>query len=411
MKLRLMIIPNKLDRKGETAINFEAQDTIKGKRAFWRFKTGYKVQPKLWNVKKEEVSSKHPDADDINLRIQERRYDLLKIITDTPDLTIPEFKQILQQQKDKTEDIKAAKVKDFFDYYEEYTLHKEAMNVRNSSHMYSLKGRVEEYLKEKKIRLLLVQHINEEFYTDFFKWLIAQEFSINTIRKKLEYIKIFLAYLKKKGLPVPDDFRDWDLPSTKEKKIITFTKEELKTLYNFQPPTKKLQNVKDLLLFGCSTGLRYSDVIKVSRNNVVDGKVDFTAQKTSQLVAVPLNNISSEILQKHGNDLRKIKISNQKFNDYVKDLCKAAEINTQIEIIKYEGLKVIPVSHEKWEVVSSHIGRRTFITLALEADIPAEVVMKYTGHVTYKSFKKYVDITDKRKREQMEKFNDYLNFV
>jgi site-specific recombinase XerD len=407
MKFRLMIT-SKLDRKGETPITFEVQDTIKGKRAFWRFATGYKVAPKLWNVKKEEVSAKHPKADDINLKVQEQRYDLLKIITDTPDLTIPELKQILHTQKDKKENIKAAKVKDFFDYYEEYILHKEAINVKSSSHMYSLKGRVEEYLKEKKIKLFLIQHINEEFFTDFFKWLLVQKFSINTIRKKLEYIKIFLAYLKKKGLPVPDDFREWDLPSTKEKKIITLTKEELKTLYNFQPPTKKMEKVKDLLLFGCSTGLRYSDVIKVSPHNIVDGKVDFTAQKTSQLVAVPLNNISSEILRKHDNDLRKIKISNQKYNDYMKDLCKVAEINSKVTVNKYEGLKVNVMDHEKWEVVSSHIGRRTFITLALEADIPAEVVMKYTGHVTYKSFKKYVDITDKRKKEQMEKFNDYL---
>jgi integrase len=79
-------------------------------------------------------------------------------------------------------------------------------------------------------------------------------------------------------------------------------------------------------------------------------------------------------------------ISNQKLNEYVKELCKLAEITESTEIIRYRGATRIAKIYPKYELISAHTGRKTFVTISLEMGIPAEVVMKVTGHSDYKSF-------------------------
>ena len=96
-------------------------------------------------------------------------------------------------------------------------------------------------------------------------------------------------------------------------------------------------------------------------------------------------------------------ISNQKFNKYLKELCKLAEINDPIEIIRYKGATKQSTIYPKYEVISAHTGRKTFATLSLEKGIPAETVMKITGHADYKSFQRYVKVTEERKRNEMQR--------
>jgi integrase len=96
-------------------------------------------------------------------------------------------------------------------------------------------------------------------------------------------------------------------------------------------------------------------------------------------------------------------ISNQKFKKYVKELCKLAEIDDPIEIIRYKGATKQSTLYRKHELISAHTGRKTFATLSLEKGIPAETVMKITGHADYKSFQRYIKVTEERKRNEMQR--------
>jgi site-specific recombinase XerD len=96
-------------------------------------------------------------------------------------------------------------------------------------------------------------------------------------------------------------------------------------------------------------------------------------------------------------------ISNQKLNDYIKDICKAAEINEEIEIVRFRGNKRESKTCPKHQLISVHTARRTFATLSLEKGMSAEEVMTVTGHLDYKSFKRYVKITETRKKFVMGK--------
>ncbi|MEX2568541.1 MAG: hypothetical protein WD431_21545 [Cyclobacteriaceae bacterium] len=96
-------------------------------------------------------------------------------------------------------------------------------------------------------------------------------------------------------------------------------------------------------------------------------------------------------------------ISNQKFIKYVKELCSWPKSTM---LLKSSGTKELPkqsTMYRKHEIISALTGKKTFATLSLEKGIPAETVMKITGHADYKSFQCYVKVTEERKRNEMQK--------
>ncbi|HAZ26810.1 MAG TPA: hypothetical protein DCY95_21435 [Algoriphagus sp.] len=110
---------------------------------------------------------------------------------------------------------------------------------------------------------------------------------------------------------------------------------------------------------------------------------------------------------KYEYDLTPLKISNQKFNDYVKGLCKQAGITDQIEIVRYEkGVKKY-LTFPKHQLIASHTGRRTFITNAILAGIPLPVIQKITGHRKLSTLQKYVEIADEFKTKEFNKLEKF----
>ena len=94
-------------------------------------------------------------------------------------------------------------------------------------------------------------------------------------------------------------------------------------------------------------------------------------------------------------------ISNQKTNDYIKELGQLAGIDTPIEIVRMRGIKKITEVFKKHELLSIHVGRKSFITLSLEKGIAIQEVMSLSGHTTFKAFRRYVDVNDSRKKTVM----------
>ena len=91
--------------------------------------------------------------------------------------------------------------------------------------------------------------------------------------------------------------------------------------------------------------------------------------------------------------------------DYLKELGELAEINEPVRETYYKGNERIDEVTPKYALLSTHAGRRTFICNALALGIPAQVVMKWTGHSDYKAMKPYIDIADDIKANAMNKFN------
>ena len=139
----------------------------------------------------------------------------------------------------------------------------------------------------------------------------------------------------------------------------------------------------------------FFDVFNLRKSDIKEDHIEITTVKTADSLIIELNKHSRSILEKYENvvfekDKALPVISNQRMNDYLKELAEMAGID-----------EVTP----KYALLSTHAGRRTFICNALSLGIPANVVMKWTGHSDYKAMKPYIDIADDIKANAMNKFN------
>ena len=272
---------------------------------------------------------------------------------------------------------------------------------------------VKNHLKKFRSELSF-EFFDEEGLTEYVQYLReVREMRNSTIGKQLSFLKWFLRWSFKQGMHSNNAY-DTFKPKLKDtqKKIIFLTWEELNRLREFKiPPTKQaLERVRDVFLFQCFTGLRYSDVFNLRRSDIKGDHIEVTTVKTSDSLIIELNDHSKAILEKYKdvefeNDKVLPVITNQKMNDYLKELAELAEINEPVRQTYYKGNERIDEVTPKYALLGTHAGRRTFICNALALGIPPQVVMKWTGHSDYKAMKPYINIADDIKANAMSKFN------
>ena len=238
----------------------------------------------------------------------------------------------------------------------------------------------------------------------------------STIDKKLGYLRWFLNWATDKGYNTNLAYKTFR-PTLKQtqKKVIYLTKEELRAIQALELTGNNayLDPVRDVFLYCCFTGLRHSDVYNLKKNDIKGDQMVVTTIKTADTVFIELNKVTREILEKYKeiefeNGKALPVIQNQPMNRDLKTLCRLAGINEEVKIITYKGSERQEVTKQKWELVGTHTGRRTFIVNALSLGIPPNVVMKWTGHADYKSMKPYIDIVDSIKAESMSKFDNLI---
>ena len=274
-------------------------------------------------------------------------------------------------------------------------------------------GAVKNHLKNFRSELSF-EFFDEEGLTEYVQYLReVREMRNSTIGKQLSFLKWFLRWSFKQGMHSNNAY-DAFKPKLKDtqKRIIFLTWEELNRLREFKiPPTKQaLERVRDVFLFQCFTGLRYSDVSNLRRSDIKGDHIEVTTVKTSDSLIIELNDHSKAILEKYKdvefeNDKALPVITNQKMNDYLKELTELAEINEPVRQTYYKGNERIDEVTPKYALLGTHAGRRTFICNALALGIPPQMVMKWTGHSDYKAMKPYIDIADDIKASAMSKFN------
>ncbi len=198
------------------------------------------------------------------------------------------------------------------------------------------------------------------------------------------------------------------------KEIIFLTMDEVKKLeeWPFKPGQNALERVRDVFLFCCFTGLRYSDVAKLKRMDIKPGFIKVVTQKTNDGLKIELNRHSQAILDKYGDckfrdDLALPVISNQKMNDALKDLGKLCGIDEPVRIVYFKGNERHEEIMPKYELMTTHCARRTFVITALQLGIPSEVIMRWTGHSSFKAMKPYYKIVDEMKEKAMSRFDDF----
>ena len=237
--------------------------------------------------------------------------------------------------------------------------------------------------------------------------------SNTTISKNLGFIRTFLRWAHEKGYIPPNSFVNQKARLTMPRHTIVYlTWQELMAVYQHDyslDPSK--DRVRDAFCFCCFTSLRFSDVLNLKWSNVSEDAIELTTVKTTDKIRIDLNKYSRSLLDKYRgmpstDDKIFHVISNQKFNDHLKEIGKDCRLTSPVSFTVFRGNKRTDTTVPKYSVLSSHAARRTFISNALSMGIPPDVVMKWTGHSDYSAMKPYIDILDEAKRNAMNLFDE-----
>lgn len=255
----------------------------------------------------------------------------------------------------------------------------------------------------------------EDTLTKFVSFCIeTKDFQNTTTLKNVKLLKWFLKWAHRKKYLECNDFDLFSpkLKTVSDKEVVFLSWAELMKLYNMKFPPNKLylERARDVFCFQCFTSLRYSDVDNLKKEDIKENHFTIVAIKTGSTLTIDLNDYSRSILDKYkesvfDNNRALPVISNQTYNDYLKELCFIAGINEPIKTAYYKGGKRIEEIKPKYDLISSHTGRRTFICNALLMGILPITVMEWTGHSDYKAMKPYIAIADEERKKAMTLFN------
>jgi integrase len=408
------------DKEGNSPIQVVYQ--IQGQRK--RKSTGQKVHSDNWDAKNQEAtyfkkgSLMMDDVKKINQKLTDIKRDIEKIETRFEAMGIPCTPETVLNElnQDKAPvSKKDTSSKELYAFIDKYIENHEFTRVAGSLTVYkSLKAHLEAF-EQKTGKRVTFDKIDYSFFQSFQNYLVGKTKkekdgktvrALNniTIAKQLSTLKTFLNYAKAQGIEVSNKYDSFKIKRENDLEVIALTQNEFETLYTLDLSKRPAwDQVRDVFIFSCATGLRYSDLKQLRREHIKADNIDLTAVKTSHKTKIPLNPYSRAILKKYEGDICPLPvISNQRSNEHLGKICDWARINTPVEIVRKHGAQRIATVYPKYELIRMHCGRKTFATLSLEKGMPAEQIMKIGGWKDYKSFKRYMNLTDDSTKGAME---------
>ncbi|MBR1765731.1 MAG: tyrosine-type recombinase/integrase [Bacteroidales bacterium] len=262
-----------------------------------------------------------------------------------------------------------------------------------------------------KAGFVYVDELTAEGLQKYQRWLAKKKYTNAYFMKEISVLKWFCRWCLDNDYIKDDGFNKVSPRlRTPPKEVIYLTWDELMQLYYFDyGKYQTLANVRDIFCLCAFTSLRFSDAIRLRWSDIHGDTITITTQKTAESLTIELNKYSRAIVEKRraaGSPLVLPTISLQKCNDYLKDAAMLAQIDEPMRLASFRGDKREEKEVWKWEVITTHCARRTFVVNALRLGIPAEVVMKWTGHSDYQAMRPYVAIVDELKRSNMALFDN-----
>jgi integrase len=358
-----------------------------------------------------EVKELNHDLESLLLNISKLEDDFIR---NSKQFSSTDIAQLIQN--DKSPVTRKEEPNNFiYDFIEEYIQNHKLTRVKGSLSVYkALSVHLKGYETTKRERVTF-DGIDYRFFESFQNYLVGctrqlksgeviNKLNNQTIAKQLSTLKTILQYAKKNGIKVSESYKDFRI-IRHSLEVIALTFEEFKTLYNYDLSSKKtLDKVRDIFCFSCTTGLRYSDMAQLKWEHIKNDEIILTVQKTKERLTIPLNEYSSAILKKYQNHFKPLAmISAQNLNLYLKELGELVGIDEKTEKVRFYGSERRETVSPKFEMLTIHVGRKTFVTLSLELGMSTELVMSISGHKDYKSFSRYVHTTNERKRNSMTK--------
>lgn len=388
------------------------QVKFSGHRVF--MSTGEKIHPKKWDFLKQRAIGN--ENSDLNYWLGKIDNEVTSIFRNLNIDNISPTAELVQKMlRDKLDNspapIKEAEIKmTFLKFIEQYL--EEIKSVRTHETVKAYKSTLTHLTNFSRLYKKQVdfEDIDLDFYYSFSDY-ISKDLgnSKNTVAKQIKTIKTFMNEATDRGLNTNLIFKSKSFKKiTEVVDKIYLTKEEIQTIYEIDlSKTKTREIARDLFVVSCYTGLRFSDLINIKREDIKNDQFYIRTKKTDHSVVIPIASIVEKILKKYNYQLPN-GISNQKMNQYLKDIGREARLDDSIVVTKTEAGKRVQKFYKKYDLITVHCGRRSFATNAFKDNIPAISIMKITGHTSEKAFLGYIRISQEENATLL-KNHDFFN--
>lgn len=371
-------------------------DKLKGK-LYWN-----KIHRKK-NVKDIDLENKQTE---INAKLNKIKNHVLKAFKETNTDNIINDKEWLKKSLElyynpqEETIILPTELLSYFDYYIDER--KNSLAKQTLKNYGVVKNLLTRYQSSMGYPIELV-NINMSFKNSFEKYCLNEGYAINTIARAIHTVKTICLHARYNGLETSYQLEKLKLKEVKVDNIyLSF--EDIEKIEKAELNTESLINAKDWLIISCYVGQRVSDLLRFNSALIRKEKgkelIEFTQKKTGKIMTIPLFPKVVEILKTRKGQFPR-PISEQKYNKYIKIVCKEAKLKEKVK-----GSKKVETSknskkyrkqsgiYEKWELVSSHIGRRSFATNHY-GTIPTAYLIYVTGHSSEKMFLSYIGKSNK----------------
>ncbi|MBK6932468.1 MAG: site-specific integrase [Saprospirales bacterium] len=298
-----------------------------------KYSTGHKIPTVFWNEEKQRAreTNKYPQHSELNARLgnlaKEAERLHLKGLNSGRILAPDELRAGLDIFRGKAQH---APQRGLFAFIENFIQERTASPKfkEGSIKQYrNLFNKLKEFARSKHKQRFDFRDITPEFWEQYRDFLYAQNLAENTVHKQLRILKTILADATEKGATGEVEvYRNTKRLGVKAEPVqkIYLSLAELEIFFHLElTENYRLARVRDLFLIGAFTGLRFSDFtqIRPEHFNVIDGVevLEIDTEKTGERVVIPVHTYGRAILQRNGGQPPR-GISNQKMNDYLKEL-------------------------------------------------------------------------------------------
>ena len=397
-------------------LSYGGYEIVKGKKKYTPFEyyISESIEPKFWDKKEGKAKRKgFAQFAEFNAMLENIKNDVLNIVrrlvNDEIELNNDSIKVEVDKLLNREVETSTSQKMELMEFIRYFIATSDRTEGTKKTYRRVEKD-LQEYQERHKVKLTF-DRIDVDFHTSYIKDLKASNYAPNTIGVRIKILKTFMNEAYERDLHKNLDYqkRMFAKPN-EETKAVYLNAEELNIIYNLNlSKNTTLDNVRDWFLIGAYTGLRFSDLGKLTKDNLTKSTIEITTQKTDTSVSIPMHPIVSNILNKHNNSLPRL-MSNAKFNMYIKEVAELAKINEPILIEQTKGNLKTKQTVSKHTLISAHTARRSFATNAFIAGVPPIQIMKLTGHKTEASFMKYIKISNEENAKKLQ-LHSFFNMV
>lgn len=368
--------------------------TIGGEKV--QFYSRIEVEPLKWDQKAQKAKGRSADAKQVNNNLNKIRMQLYT-----------SYSRLLGND----DYVQPSKIRDtFLSNEEESTLiyqfkrhnkHYEKLvpntitRATYTRYELTLKRLVEFMKHQYRISDIQLHKITPEFIDLFFSFLQEKyKCSHNTATKFIQRFRTIVSYATDTGIIKTNPFNLYHISIEKTTRVY-LNQQEINAIWNKKFATRRLDQVRDIFVFSCYTGVSYIDLCSLTRSNIELGFdnrlwIKINRHKTHQSAHIPLLKIPLQIIKKYERQYNDEAIfpinSNQKMNEYLNEIANICGISKKI---------------------SFHVARHSFsTTVTLGNGISIETISKMLGHSNIKTTQIYTKVTDLKISKEMEKLLD-----